>query len=191
MSYGLIVEGAYDKAVFEELVARIASPGSNPIVRVCGGVSQLMKQFPSYLRDLEHAVRGQPVDKAIVIRDWRGPDLIALEQRMSQRVEDKQFSFLRGVQFCGVQQEMETWLLADVGAINSVALGRNGRIVPPVQGDLEQIGNPKERLVEILSRAGIVYDAETCREIAQRSDIEILKYRCPSFRSFEGKVLDC
>lgn len=159
--------------------------------RRCGGVAQLMKRFPVLLRDLEHFRQGRPVDKAIVIRDWRGPDVNTCEQQLRQKVEGKHFAFSRGVQFCGVRQEMEAWLLADVDAINSVARDRGGQTVPFVRGEIEEIGNPKERLTQLLSKAGLPYNAEVCREIAHRADIETLRHRCPSFRSFEQKVLDC
>jgi len=45
---------------------------------------------------------------------------------MAQSVAGRQFSFPRGVQFCAVRQEMETWLLADAEAINSLAQERDG-----------------------------------------------------------------
>lgn len=102
-SYGLIVEGIYDEGVFRELVRRIVSPQVRVRVRVCGGAPQLMKHFPGYLRDLEHAMQGKPVDKAVVVRDWRGSDRAALEQRMAQRVHGQPFAFPRGVHFCAVQ----------------------------------------------------------------------------------------
>jgi hypothetical protein len=189
-SYGLIVEGFYDEGVYGEFVRKVV-PLVEVFFRRCGGVAQLMKRFPVLLRDLEHFRQGRPVDKALVIRDWRGPDVDSCEQRLMQKVEGKNFAFPRGVQFCGVRQEMEAWLLADVNAINSVARDRGGRTVSPVQGEIEEIGNPKERLTQLLSEARLPYDAEVCREIAQRADIETLRRRCPSFRSFERKVLDC
>lgn len=82
-------------------------------------------------------------------------------------------------------------MLADVNAIHSVALERGGRKVPAIQGQLEQIGNPKEMLRDVLSRAGLPYDQKVCAEIARCADIGVLRQRCPSFRGFEKKVLDC
>lgn len=190
-SYGLIVEGSYDESVFAEFVGKILSREPRVFPRPCGGITQLMRRFPGFLRELEHAWAGRPVDKALVIRDWCDADLAAGEQRMSQIVEGRQFAFPRGVKFCCVRQEMEAWLLADENAINCVARQRGGRPVPPVQGQVEEIRNPKETLRRLLSEAELPYDAEVCREIAHRADIEVLRYRCPSFRSFENKVIDC
>jgi hypothetical protein len=74
---------------------------------------------------------------------------------------------------------------------NSVARTRGGREVPPVQRTLEEIGDPKESFRRLLSAADLPYDAQVCREIAEQASIETLRYRCPSFRAFEQKVLDC
>jgi hypothetical protein len=86
---------------------------------------------------------------------------------------------------------MEAWLLADVEAINSVARDRGGCTVPHVQGEIETIGNPKQRFQQLLSRAGLLYTPEVCRQVASRCNMDRLKERCPSFRSFEQKVIDC
>ena len=189
--YGLIVEGSYDGSVFPEFVRKIVSAELRVIVRLCGGVSKLMSRLPGYLKELEHAWYGKPVIKAIVIRDWQHRDLTKAEQEMAQRVRGRSFAFAHGVQFCPVRQEMETWLLADEGAINAVAVSRAGRQVSQVQGELEEIADAKSRLVTLLSEARLPYDATVCAEIAQHVNLERLRYRCPSFRLFETKVLDC
>lgn len=190
-SYGLIVEGSYDERVFPELVRKIASGQVRVEVRPCGGVARLMKRFPGFLRELEHVMQGKSVDKALVVRDCDLRDPEAVERDMAEKVRERPFAFPRGVHFCAIRQMMDTWLLADVNAINSLARERGGRDVPPVQGLLEQIGNPKQRLRCLLSRARLPYDPEVCREIACRADIEAVRYRCPSFRRFEKKVMDC
>ena len=51
-----------------------------------------------------------------------------------------------GFDFVFVRQELETWLLADERAINALALERNGRAIPGMQGQIEEINQPKERL---------------------------------------------
>lgn len=129
--------------------------------------------------------------KALVIRDWSGVDLARGEQEMSRRVEGRVFRFQRDVQFCCVRQEMEAWLLADAEAINLVAQLRGGRPISEVQGQIEEIVDPKGRLRRLLSAAKLDYDAEVCRQIAQRISLEKLRYRCPSFQRFETKVTDC
>jgi len=190
-SYGLIVEGDYDKRVFEELVRNLSRPDSVIVVRPCDGVANLNRLFPAFLHDLEYVQQGRPVDKALVIRDSGGKDAVELERDLERRIRNREFRFPQGVKFCIVNREMETWLLADADAISAVALARGGRAVPRVQETPESIVDPKDRLKRLLRQARLEYTAEVCAQIAQQGRIETLRYRCPSFRSFEERVLDC
>ena len=190
-SYGLIVEGRYDGPVFVELVSKLIPAAEILPARVCDGITNLKKQFPGWLRDLERAKQGDPVDKAFVIRDSGGRNPAALEQELAKRIEGHTFAFPRGIEFCVVVRAMETWLLADEEAINAVASSRSGRSVRRVQEELEHIVDPKDRLRRLLKQAKLDYTPEVCREIARRARIDRLQYRCPSFLSFEKKVIGC
>lgn len=190
-SYGIVVEGPYDVPVYEELIRKISAADVEIVPRPAGGVSSLMKLIPALLRDLEQIRQGRPVDKAVVVRDAGPKDPASVERVMAEKIQGQTFSFPRGVQLFAVRRTMETWLLADENAINSVALPRGGRTAARVQGTLEEIADPKERFILLLSEARLPYDPEVCREIASRVDIETLGYRCPSFRSFQQKVIDC
>lgn len=191
MSYGIVVEGPYDVSVYEELIRKICSANVEIIPRPVGGVPCLMGGFPKLLKELEHVRRGRPVDKALVIRDADRGDPDTIEGLMMRRIQGQSFSFPRGVQLIAVRRDMETWLLADEEAVNAVALSRGGRHVASVQGTLEEIVNPKERFMRLLSQARLPYDQQVCREIAQRTKLDTLRYRCPAFLSFERKVIDC
>jgi hypothetical protein len=190
-SYGLIVEGPYDKPFYEALIRRICKADLRIVTRPCGDVTNLMKQFPALLRDLEHVLSGKPVDKALVIRDANGGDIESCRKRMESKIKDRTYSFPWGFQLCVVRREMETWILADTHAINAVALARGGREVSGVQGSPEDIHDPKRELRSLLSEARVVYTAPVCGEIASELDIGTLEYRCPSFRAFKKGVLDC
>lgn len=191
-SYGLIVEGVYDESILSELMPRLTSRTPEIIVRPCGGVTQLLKRFPGFLKELEYVRGGHPVDKAIVLRDWSGPRVADCEEELRQRVKNRVFAFPGGVHFCCVRHEIEAWLLADEDAINSVAVARGGsKKVAGVAGDVEEIRDPKNMLVNLLSKADLPYDPKVCGEIAKAANLERLRYRCPSFRSFENTVIDC
>lgn len=190
-SYGLIVEGPYDKAFYAALIPRVCSAALHLTVRVCNGVSNLMKQFPALLADFEHTRHGRPVDKALVVRDSRGPDAHGALRRMQDKIKMRAYSFPRGVQLCVVFREMETWLLADANALNAIASSRGGRNVSDVKGSPEDIQDPKTRLRSLLSEARIEYTPQVCAEIAASLSIDALAARCPSFRTFKQKVLDC
>jgi hypothetical protein len=191
LTYGLIVEGPYDVAVFEELLRKITPTPGSVVPRPAGGVSKLLRLLVGLLRDLEHSVNRGPADKVLVIRDANGKDAAQLEKDLADRIHGQHFAFARGIQFHAVRRTVETLLLADAAAINEVATTRGGRPISEVHGELEEIGDPKDRLVCLLSAAALPFDQAVCREIAARTRLEVLRYRCPSFRSFEQKVVDC
>ncbi|MGH7289244.1 MAG: DUF4276 family protein, partial [Myxococcota bacterium] len=85
-----------------------------------------------------------------------------------------------------VKREMETWLLADTAAISRVA---GGGAVTPIGGQLEDQQHAKEALMKMLSRVAVPYTPAVCRNIAQEIDLSTLRGRCPSFASFERKVI--
>jgi hypothetical protein len=190
-SFGLIVEGPYDERFYETLIPRICNAELQVVTRPCDGVANLMKQFPVYLKEFEHVLNGHPVDKALVIRDAKGGDIETPRRLMEDKIQGRKYSLPRGLQLCIVRREMESWLLADTRAINAVAVARGGREVKEVQGNPEDVYDPKRELRSILSDARIVYTAPVCAEIASRLNLETLEYRCPSFRTFKQNVLDC
>lgn len=191
-TYGVINEGDYDVGVCEELIRKICGEDAQVLSRPAGGRVQVMNRMKGLLRSLEHvSVTGGPVDKALVIRDANGRDRAEVEQQMLARIAGQSFTFPNGVRVHAIRQEMETWLLADSAAIDRVARARNARDrVPPIGGALEEIQRPSQKLEEVLSRAGVNYTAQVCREIAREIDMAVLRNRCPSFQEFEQKVLD-
>lgn len=184
-SYGLIVEGIYDTPVYRILTHRLDSPDARFFPLECGGVGKLMSRFPNLLRALEYADNGLPVDKALVIRDSGNRPAAEVEGEMRARIDGRTYRFPLGVECCAVRQETETWLLADEAAISRAA---NGRIVGRVNGELEAILDPKDRLRRILSSAKLQYLPSVLGQIAEYADLALLRYRLPSFVSFVGKV---
>jgi hypothetical protein len=76
--------------------------------------------------------------------------------------------------------------------VSKVVSQRGGKAVSGVvTGTLEDIVDPKSRLIRILAVAKLPYDPEMCRQIAHEIRIETLKYRCPSFVSFADRVTNC
>jgi hypothetical protein len=190
-SYGIIVEGPTDTGVYEELIRKICPEAHDIKVREAGGCVQLMKKFPSLLRSLEHVIQqGSPVDKALIIRDADCRDTAAIEAKMQESALRCRFSFPGGVGFHAVKQEMETWLLADPEAINKVAASRGGKATPRVPDPLEDLQDPKEKFMAVLSCSDLNYTAQVCREIARETELTKLRIRCPSFATFEQKVID-
>lgn len=191
-SVGGVSEGEKDKAVLEALIPRILPDTDQVLFLVAGNKPQLMKKFSGLLRGLEHiTIRGGPVDKAIVVRDADNRDFAQLEREMAEKIQGRTYLFPSAVQVHAICQELETWLLADVNAINRVAQERSGRSVRrAIPRPLEVIMQPSILFQDVLSEARLNYTAEVCGRIAAELSLDTLRTECPSFVRFETKILD-
>jgi hypothetical protein len=186
---GLIVEGHYDEAVLETLARRVAQSPVTLYVSACGGKARLKQKFPGYLRYFEHVHLGNPVDKALVVCDADQKPPAELRASLSQETRNRASWPADKLHICIVRQEIETWLLSDENAVNSVASERGGHArIARVQEDPENIGDPKARLRTLPSAAGLVATPAVYQQIASRLDLETLRQRCPSFQEFEQAV---
>jgi hypothetical protein len=151
-----------------------------------------MNRLGGLLRSLQYVTSsGGPVSKAIAIRDTDGKNPVDVEADMLKRISGQTFFFPRGLVCHATHCEMETWLLADVESINRAAkilLPMTRKTVTRPAGSPESIVNAKERLQDLLSEVGLLYDAATCALIAQEINLTVLRACCPSFRRFEPKV---
>lgn len=186
IAFGLVVEGAYDTAVFEVLIPRIHAGEARVVSSIeAGGTGRLMGNLAGYLRALEFADAGNPVDLAVVIRDANAKDPAEVEEDMAARLGGRRYHFRRGSRLHAVKRETETWLLADPDAITRVA---GGRRAAEIRDALEEIQDPKARFRRALTDVGLPYTPGICAEIARELDIDTLRIRCPNFRLFEQKV---
>jgi hypothetical protein len=183
----VVVEGATDVPVFEELIPRIRPDVVSVVTRPDHGKNRFMALFPKLLWTL----RDGPgwVDRAIAVRDADDQDPILVEQAMQDTIAKRTYPFKGGVGVHATRRETETWMLADVAAINRVAARRRGAAVAAVAGPLEALQDAKERFKKLLFEASVPYEPGVVREIAQEIDLAVLRRECASFRFFEEKVL--
>ena len=184
LTFGLVVEGNYDEAALKELIHKCAPHEVKVIGRPCGDRARLMQKFPGFLEGFRYIKEGSGIDKAIVIRDADSKDPVKLKNRMHDRISGRAYPF--PVRLLVVVQELEAWLLADESAVSAVT-GKKTQIVQTP----ENLSDPKERLKEVLSEAGISYTSEIARKIAASVKVETIETRCPSFKEFREAVLDC
>jgi hypothetical protein len=189
-SYGIIVEGDYDSAVFDALIRRLTSPDVHIKPLVCRGKTNLMKEFPGLLRAFEYEVEGNPVEMAIVIRDADGKDPRVVEDKMRMKIRGRNYPFPLNVRFYAVPQAMDAWLLADAGAISAAVQGWGGKPVTKSHDDPEGLLDPKEWFRKLLTDHKAGYTAELCREIAQKTDLQVLSQKCRRFHVF-AELVDC
>jgi len=112
-SYGIIVEGDYDSAVYDALIRRLTSPHVYIKPLPCEGKPSVMKKFPGLLSAFKYEIGGNPVDMAIVIVDADGKDPLAVEAKMRLKIQDRHYPFRLDVRFYAVPQAMDAWLLAE------------------------------------------------------------------------------
>jgi hypothetical protein len=187
--FGVIAEGRKDVPVFEELIPKIQPAVVRVMVRPARGKPRFLSVFPPLIWTFQYIEPGGPADKVIVVRDANGENPVAVEAMMRQQITGRRFpQFRGGIEFHATQRETETWLLADVGAINRVAARHGGHPVAAIPGSLEDIPNAKERFVDLLRQAGLPNVPEIVREITREIDLQILRARCPLFSSFEEKA---
>ena len=186
-TFGLVVEGEYDKVALTELIRKCVGAPTEVVPRLCGG--SIMNKFPGMLEEFRRFKQGTHVDKALVVRDANGKDPEEVVLRMEGKISNRHYPF--PVRFMAIVRELETWLLADNQAISQVTQQYSGRTVAAVNETLEDIVAPKERLKSLLAKADVPYTDEVARKIAAAVDIERLTYRCPGFRRFQVAVHDC
>jgi hypothetical protein len=188
-SYGIITEGIYDSAVYEAIIKKL-SPGIPIKALECGGRFGLMKKFPGLLKVFEYQLAEGPVEMAVVTQDADGKNPEEIEVQMASRIAGREYPFALGVRFFAVSQALESWLLADVNALNAVSLRRRGKRVTKSHDAPEALFRPKEDLRRLLSDHKLDYTSELAREIAQEIDLNKLSEACPRFRVF-SRLVDC
>lgn len=189
MRIGVIAEGIRDEPIFEELIPKIEPTVTKVAVRPTRGKPRFLSAFPDLLWTFPYMVPGGLADKAIVIRDANGDDPAQVEEAMRQRLASRRHPpFRRGIEFHATRRESETWLLADVGAINRVAARKGNGVAAAVTGPLEAITDAKEQFIRMLSEAGLLYVDETVRDVIREIDLSVVRLLCPGFAIFEQKV---
>lgn len=188
-SYGIIVEGGYDSAVYNAIVSKLASHEVRVLPRLCEGKSNLIRKFPGLLESFKYNDLGQAaVDIAIVIADADGRNPAELEEELRSKIAGRRYPFQ--VHFYAVQQAMETWLLADPQAISRAAEPRRGKRVARTHDAPQDLLKPKPFLRELLERHGVSYTSALAAEIAGNLDLGVLAFKCPRFRTF-AELVDC
>jgi hypothetical protein len=132
-------------------------------------------------------VREQPdLEKIIVCMDSEDGDPVRLEREV-KKVE-QELARLRPTRCVLVVRALECWLLADEKALREM-LGARARIKPVARP--ETIRHPKRALGEIFESAGKTFTfIRDDPRIAQASDVNRIKNKCPHFVQFCEAVLD-
>src|SRR5208282_1492633 len=188
MIFGIVVEGPTDAAAYSALIPRIRPAVKRVLSRPCGGKSPLLQGFVGLLMEFQD----WSIDKALVIRDSDCRDPKAVEEKLEQRLRESGFQPPFPLHFYATSCMLDTWLLADEGAVNRVARQR-GRTLSahPVDDPLEGKRNAKALFRRMLGQARLPADAAVYAAVAAAVDIEQVKRRCPYFQQFIDRVHGC
>jgi hypothetical protein len=190
MKIALIAEDERDCVVYRELVTKIRAGIEIAPPIPCQGLGNLKKFFVGYLKYFEYSVQG--IQKAIVIRDSDCEDGARCEKELEQILRKSHFNASFPVHFHATKCEVETWLLADEAAVNSVAQmrGKTGRS-KRVNIQFESYRNAKELFSKMLSEAKLPDDPTVYQLVANAADIGRIAARCPDFKRFSSKIHAC
>ncbi|MEM0171811.1 MAG: DUF4276 family protein [Conexivisphaerales archaeon] len=173
---GLIVEGESDKRALKEIILKY---GLRAEFGVCPGFS-IRK-----IAKLGEMLKESGCEKVIVLRDTECEERERKKEELKQEINELE---RKGMKVCFAQCELETWLLADEKAIESVTGVKMKEIANP-----ESIGNAKEKIKEIFRKKGarLGYLAvEHAPKIAHKMNVEKLERKCASFKEFISTLKD-
>jgi len=188
MIFGIVVEGPSDAAAYSKLIPRIRPNIEDVVSRPCGGKSPLGYKFVGFLEELEALT----VAKALVIRDSDCRDPSVVEETLQRRLRESGYRPPFPVHFYATSCMLETWLLADEGAVNRVAQerGKPPR-AEPVDDPLEGRRDAQDLFHRMLSQANLPADPAVYAEVAAVADVDVIQRRCPYFEQFATRVLAC
>lgn len=182
LTFGLIVEGNYDKQIIQPLMHKILLANHKCICRVTYGNPKLLEKFPGFLEEFRY--RYKSINTAIIIKDTDLKPAEKLLNQMKNKKPNREYPF--SVKFCVAKKEIEAWLLADENAISKVV----GKKISKIKGNIEDINDPKGKLQRILTKANISYTEKIAGKIALEADINIIEHRCSYFKIFRESVIN-
>jgi len=187
----ILVEGPRDEAVYPALIKQIRPDLETVLPLVYWGLPRLRKRFVEGLWYFDNHWEHK-VEKALVIRDSDGGDPKSKEDELAEIYTHSGFHPKFDVHFHATPCMIETWLLADEGAVCRVARGRGKTPkVMSINKALEEIKDAKAPFRRMLSQAGLLDDNQVCKEIAEAADLGRISERCPYFRKFCERVHAC
>jgi 5S rRNA maturation endonuclease (ribonuclease M5) len=176
---GLIVEGESDKRTLEKIFTKI---GINAEFRVISGGFPVRK-----INVLASMLRNSGCNKVIVLKDTECKPKDEMYEELKDKIRE-----LEEVEICFVQCALESWLLADEKAIESLISEKMKRSVKVKNfSNPEFIPKPKDEMNEIFRKAGVrikYNEIVHAPEIASRADINKWEEKCESFKEMMEKV---
>lgn len=181
--YGILAEDRSDVEVLQSLVQRIATAAGDKkaLSFKTKGYSGCAEMIRKGARDIR-LFAGMSVNRVIVCYD---SDRCAPGERVKEVEEEVLQKAGVKVESCIVVpvQEIEAWILADMDAVKHVLTA--WKSVPKSHTNPESLNDPKEHLERLSKRHGkpLYVHAIHNSKVAKHLNLDLLRQRCPSFKS--------
>jgi len=176
---GLIVEGESDRRALEKIFSKA---GINVEFRIVQGFS--VKKINALAREM----RNSGCKKVLILRDTECKEKIERYEELKDKIRE-----LEGVEVCFAQCSLESWLLADEEAVESMLREKTKKPVKVESiSNPEYVPKPKDKMNEIFRRTrgfklGYI-EITHAPEIASRVNVGKLEKKCESFREMMKKI---
>jgi len=190
MNAGIVVEGTFDDATFRRILPRIRKDIDKPQVRQCGGKHRLKNLFVDRLREFGRNPAWN-IDRAFVIRDSDCKPPEEIENQLQAVLGASGFKPRFHVDFFAVQCMLESWLLSDLAAIQTVADGGSKNEEPGVQNiniAPKHSQEDKDVFLRVLAQYGLRATPPVYAQIAGHVDLALIEKRCNYFREFMRRI---
>jgi len=189
MNIAIVVEGPSDRAAYPVLMERIRTGLRVNQIRDCGGKTKLKNSFVGLLKELERNPAWS-IERVFVIQDSDCKPHEEIEARLQSKLSESHFAPEFQVRCFATKCVLESWLLADPRAINTISRRRGKhKQVESVQVDLDSYKDAKKLFWEQLSKAELQAVPPVYAEIASVIELGQISSRCLSFRRFKEKIL--
>jgi hypothetical protein len=191
MNIGVVVEGQSDSKVYPILIKRLRRDIGTLQVRECGGKSKLRSGFVGFLREFDRNPAWR-INAAFVIRDSDCHPPGPIEEQLHDAQNASGYIPQFVVEFFATQCVLESWLLGDLGAIQTVSQNRGkpaAPLPPSIQIPNANSAGDKDIFASVLSHFGLRTTPEVYGEIAARADLTRIRNRCVYFGEFEARVV--
>jgi len=182
---GLVYEDEAIRVVFEVLAPKVLGTPVELEVRLGRNWPGVLGELPGLLQGLNVTHTWNPFDCVMVIVDANGEGSVRREQRLFDKVGNRQFRF-GNPKYHAIMRQVEAWLLADPDAINSAAGARIPRVADP-----ESMLDAKRHLIQVLKNHGSSYNRQFVRAAAEAASVDRIAEKCPGFRDFVDKLKEC
>lgn len=186
MLYGVIAEDTFILRAVPVLISRLVDLAQQlPECRLMNGKSDFLANFWRHVKEFQH--RYPHIHKVLAVCDADRESPVELLTLLTTRVQTRLPGLPFPLVFHVIMRELETWWVAEPQTISRVT----GVNIPFPGGNVEEdIQDPKEYIVQRLSKAKRPYTRGDAEAVARQIDLATLANRCPGFAVFTAKVED-